>query len=82
MSPATATTITQPMTTVCSMTSAIPMPARMASTSVGSVSSGQHDVVLTPQLIPRDVMRGYFALATVLQQQQPQSQMPSQAYGN
>ena len=55
---------------------------KMSHTSVGSAPLGQYDVVLTPQLILRDTMRGAVGLTTVLQPQHSQSQMPSQAYGN
>ena len=54
----------------------------MTSTSAGLTAKGQHDVVLPPQLILRDMMRGCVGLITVLQKQQSQSQMPSQAYAN
>ena len=50
--------------------------------SVDLAASDQHDVVLSPQLILKYTMRGSFCLTTVPQQQQPQSQMPSQAYAN
>ena len=52
----------------------------MAPTSVGLAEWGQHDVVLPPQVIPRDTMRGFVGLAMVPQQQQPQFQMPSQVF--
>ena len=54
----------------------------MASISVCLPASGQHDVVLPAQLIMRDRVRGSVGLATVPQQQQPQSQMHSQAVAN
>ena len=34
----------------------------MASTSVGLAASGQHDVILSPQLIVRDTVRGFVGL--------------------
>ena len=40
------------------------------------------NVVLLSQLILRKTVRGCVGLTTMLQQQQPQSQMPSQAYTN
>ena len=42
---------------------------------------GQQDVVLKPQLILRDAMRGSARLNN-MPQQQPESQIPSQAYVN
>ena len=58
------------------------MTATMDPTSVALTTLGQHDVVLPLQLIQRDTMRGSVGLTTMLQQQQSQSQMPSQAYDN
>ena len=48
---------------------------------MGLTTLGQHELVLPPQLILRDTMRGSAKL-TILQLQQPQSQMPSQVYVN
>ena len=79
LSHATATTNTPTVTVVCSRTSPIIMMVIMAATSVGSNVSGWHDVVLSPQFIQVDTMRGSVCLSTVLQQQQPQSEVPSQA---
>ena len=45
-------------------------------------SSLGHSVVLPPPLIPRDTMRGAARVATVPQQQQLHSKMPSQAYAS
>ena len=75
-------TITLPVTGVCSGASLITMTIVMASTSVGQSTSGQHDVVLLPQLILRDTMKGSVGITPMLQQQQSQSQMPSQAYAD
>ena len=46
-----------------------------------AIAFGQHDVVLLPPLILKDTVRGVVSLTIVLQQQ-PQSQMPSQIYAN
>ena len=54
----------------------------MAPTSVGLAALDQNDVVLLPQLIQRHTMRGSVVLTTVLQQQQPLSQMTFLAYTN
>ena len=54
----------------------------MAPSSGGLAALGQHDVVMPPQLILRDTFRASIGLTTVLQQQQPQSQMFSQTYAN
>ena len=48
----TTTIIPPSMTVVCSGT--------MLITSVGQTTSGQHDVVLLPQLVPKDILRGSF----------------------
>ena len=53
----------------------------LAPTSVGQITLGQQDMVL-PQFIPRDILMGSGGLMHVPQQQQPQSQMPPQAYAN
>ena len=54
----------------------------MTSTMMDLAVLHQHYVVLLPQLIPSCIMRGSVGLTTVPQQQQPQSQMPSQVYIN
>ena len=59
MSPVTATTTSPPVTVVCSRASSINMTVTMDPPFVHVAASGQHDVVLPPQLIPRDKMRGY-----------------------
>ena len=53
----------------------------LASTSVGQ-TVGLHDVVLLPQLILGDTMRGSAGIPTMSQQQQPKIWMPSQSYAN
>ena len=81
MSEANATTITPPVTAVCSGASSLTMTVTMALTLMGlSATLGQHDKVLPPPMTLRDT-RGVSGLATVLQQQ-PQSKMPSQTYTN
>ena len=75
----TATTV-PPVTVVCSGPSPITMAVIMASIPVVLPASGQNDVVLPPWLIPRDTVWGSVGLTTMMQQQQTQSQMPSQAY--
>ena len=55
-----------PMTVVCFSASPITMTARIASTSMGLTSLGQHDALL-PQLIPRDTIRGSVGLTVMLQ---------------
>ena len=77
----TVSTTTPPVTVVCSRTSPTTVTVRMAPTSVDSVASGLHDVVVPPQLILRNT-GGSVDLTTVLQQKQYKSQMPSQAYAN
>ena len=57
MSAFTATTTTSPVTVVYSRSSLISMTVTVAPTSVGLVASGQHDVVLPPQLYLRDTVR-------------------------
>ena len=69
MSQVTATTTTPPLKVVCSKSSLITMTVMKA--------SGQCYVVLPPKLIPRDTVRGSIGLTTVLQWQEPQSQIPS-----
>ena len=72
-------TTTPPVTVVCSSISSLLTTITMDPCLMGLPAvSGQHDVVLPPLLIPRD-SGGVVGLATVLQQQ-PQSQMPLQAY--
>ena len=56
------------------------MNATMAHTAVDLATLGQHDIVLLPPLIMRDTLSASIGLATLLQQQQSQAQMPSQAY--
>ena len=81
MSQTAATTSTPPVTVMCSGASSLTMTVTMAPTLLGlPATSGWHDVVLSPPLILRDT-RGVVDLATVLQQQ-PQCQMPPQAYDN
>ena len=82
MSPVTATTTTPPVTVVCHGASPITLTVTMAPTSVGLAASDQLDMVLPPQLIPRDTMRDSVGLTTVPQQQQLRSQMPSPEYVN
>ena len=78
----TATTITEPVTVVCTRASLITMTVTVVPNSVGLAASGQHNVVLPPQLILRETMRGSLEHTVVLQQQQPPSQKPCQAYAN
>ena len=94
MSQVTVTTSTPPVTIVCSSTSLITLTVTVASTAVDLVTlgqhyihtavdlaaSGQHGVVQPPPFILRDTVRSSVDLATVPQQQQPQSYMPFQAY--
>ena len=54
----------------------------LAPNSVGQTTLGQHDVVLPPQLILRDILKEPPDLTTLTKEQQPQSQLSSQAYGN
>ena len=68
VSPDMAATTTLAVTVVCSRASPITMTVTVVPTSVGLAASHQHDVVLPPQLILRDI---------VLQHHQPQFQMPS-----
>ena len=76
----TSTTLSE--TVVCSGALLITTTVMLAPTSVGLITLDQQDVVLLLQLIPRDMMRGSAGLTNVPQLQQPQSQMPSQAYAN
>ena len=73
---------TPPLTIQCSNTSPITSSVMMAASSVGLATSGLHNVVLPPQLILRDTMRGSCGHTIMPQQQQPKSEMPSQAYTN
>ena len=74
-----ATTTTAHVTVVCSGTSSLLMTVTMAPSLMGlSMRLDQHNVVFPPPLTLRDSI-GVVGLATV-QQQQPQSQMPLQAY--
>ena len=81
MSQITVSTISLHGTVVCSGTSSITMTVTKTPTTVGQATMVQHDVVLPPHLIQRDIIRISVGLS-VLQQQQLQSQMPSQAYAN
>ena len=72
----TSTTTTPPVTVVCCGALLITMMVTLASISVGHITLGQHDVA---QLIPRNTMSSA-GLTNILQQQWPQSQMPSQVY--
>ena len=78
----TVTTSAPPVTVVWSKASPITTTVTMTLTSVGLAELYQHDVVLPPLLILKDTLRCSISLTFVLQQQQPQSQMPSQAYAN
>ena len=73
-------TTTPPVTDICSSTLSLLTTVTMSTSLMGlPVISGQHDVLLSP-LTLRD-SGGVVGLATV-PQQQPQSQMPLQAYAN
>ena len=65
------TSTTPPVTVVYSGALLITTTVKLAPTSVGQTTSGQHDVVLLPQLILRDTVRASVALITLHQQQQP-----------
>ena len=78
----TITATIPPVIVVCSGASLITMTVIMAPTSVGQTTSDQHDVVLPPQWILREAVRGSVSLTTMPEHQQPQSQMPSQAFVN
>ena len=82
MPPVTATTTTSAVKVVCSRASLITMTVTITPTSVDLAAVGQHDMILPTQLILMNTMMGSVDLTTVLQQQQSQSQMPSQAYTN
>ena len=79
MSPVAATTTTT-AAVMCSRESPITTTVTMVSNFVGLAAFGQLDVILPPQFILRDTVRSSIGLTTVLQWQQPQFQMPSQAY--
>ena len=79
MSQDTVSTTTPPVAVVFCGASTITIHVTMAPTCVGLTALGQHSVFLPPQLILRDTMRGSAGITNVPQQQQPQSQMPSQA---
>ena len=77
----TTTTLTPPVTDVC--------PGAMLIADCytdfhfcGSNNIRSETVVLPGQLIPKDMVRISVSLTSMLQQQQLQSQMPSQAYAN
>ena len=82
MSQITVTTAitTPPVTIMSSRAMPITRMIMLAPTSLGQATLGQHDVVLLSQVILRDTVTGSAALTIVQHQQQPQSQMPSQAY--
>ena len=82
MSPVTAATLSPPVTVLCSRALPVTMIVTIAPTSVGLAASDHHDVVWPPQLILRDTMRGSVGLTTLSQQQQNETQMPSQVYVN
>ena len=78
----TVTTTTSPVTVSCSSASTTTITVTMAPTFMVLASAlGQHDIVLTPPIIPRDTVRGVVDLYIVLHEQ-PQFQMLSQAYAN
>ena len=81
MSPVTATTTTAPVIVVHSGASPITTTVIVTSTSKGLAAWYQHVVVLVPQLILMDTMKGSIGPTTV-PQQQPQSWMPSQEYAS
>ena len=82
MSEVPVTTTTLPVAVVYPGEMFISMTVMLAATSLCQTTSGQHDVVLPPQLIPRDMVRSSACLTSMLQQQPPQSQMPYQVYAN
>ena len=76
-----AMTTTRPVTVVCSGSSSLLKTVTKAPSLMElPVTSGQHVEVLLQPLTPRN-SGGVVGLVTVLQQQ-PQSQMPLQAYAN
>ena len=83
MSQVTVTTTTSPqMTVVCSGALPITATVTIAPTDVDLEASDQLDMVPPPLLNLKDTMRGAVGLTTVMLQQLPQSQMPSQTYAN
>ena len=82
MSQVTVTTTTPPVTVVYSRATLITMTVMLAVTSEHQMTLGQHDVVLLPQLILKHTVRGSGGHTTMLQQQKPLCQMPSQTYAN
>ena len=80
MSQVTASPASPPLTVECSRV--LTTTITLVPSAVDLPTLDQHDVVLPPQLIPRDTVRGSVYLVTVPQQKQPQSQMPSQAFAN
>ena len=66
----TTTTNTPPVTVVCPGALLIMITVLLALTSVGQITLGQHDVVLQPQLIQRDTVRGSAGLTNMPQQHQ------------
>ena len=75
-------TITTHLILLCAVAALITVMAMFVPTSVGQITSGQQDVVLPPQLILRDTVRCTTGITNMLQQQQSQSQMPSQEQVN
>ena len=68
MSQVTTTTTPAPVTVACSGATTTVTTLTMVPTSIRLAAAlGQHDVVLLPQLIPRDIIRGVVGLATVPQ---------------
>ena len=65
MSTVTVTATTPPVIVVCPKTSLTTLTITMPATRVG-LALGQHDVVLPPELSPRDTIRGPVGLAPVL----------------
>ena len=78
----TTTATIPPVTVTCSRVSLLTTTVTLAPTFVDQTKLGQHDVALLPQLISRDTLRGFVGLTTMPQQQQPWSQIPSQAHDN
>ena len=67
----TTTTTPPPACDSCLLWCICHLTVMMDPSSVGLPTLDQHDVVLPPQLILRDVMRGPICLITISQQQQP-----------
>ena len=67
----TTTSTTPPVIVVCSRALSITTTITMAPTTLHLAVSGQYDVVLLPQLILRDTVKGSVSLTIVPQQQQP-----------